>query len=118
MSVTWPAPRPTVLGLAVSRGDRDFSERDRDALNLIRPHLSQAWRNARDQERLRGRLAAAHAAVTGPQSGLVVLWDPPEELTPGALVTVYRYFGRPPRTSALPARVARWVALQRARLQA
>jgi DNA-binding CsgD family transcriptional regulator len=118
MSVTLPAPRPTVLGLAVSRGDRDFSERDRDALNLVRPHLAQAWRNARDQERLRGLLAAAHEAVTGRRSGLIVLWDPPEELTPGALVSVYRYFGRPSKTSTLPARVARWVTLQRARLQA
>jgi DNA-binding CsgD family transcriptional regulator/PAS domain-containing protein len=117
ISVTLPAPKPVVLGLALSREDRDFSERDRTVLNLARPHLAQAWRSAREQERLRGLVDAANDAVAQEGAGMVVLWDPPVELTPGALVTVYRFFGRPSPASPLPSRVEKWVAAQRDRLE-
>ncbi len=115
MSVSFSVPRPSVLGLVVNRdgSDRDFSERDRSVLNVARPHLVQHWRNAQDQQRLRGLLDAASDVMTERDAGVVVLWDPPEEVTPGALVTLYRYFGRPSRTSPLPVRVARWVDSQR-----
>ena len=49
-------------------------------------------------------------------AGLVILSDPPQELIPGTLVSLYRYFGRPTHTSPLPVRVARWLATQRRRL--
>jgi DNA-binding NarL/FixJ family response regulator len=110
MSVTLPAPRPTVLGLVVNRADDDFTQRDRAVLNAVRPYLTQAWRTARDQERLRALINAATDVMERSGSGAVMLTDPPEELTPGALVTLYRYFGRPSPTSALPARVERWLA--------
>ena len=116
MSATLPAAAPVVFGLVVSRADRDFSDRDRDALNVLRPHLAQAWRNFRDQERLRGLVDAANDAVAGRGWNVIVLWDPPDELAPGALVTLYRFFGRPSRTSPLPARVDRWIASQQAHL--
>jgi len=116
MSVTLPAPQPVVLGLALSRAEGDFSERDRAVLNLARPHLAQAWRHAGEQQRLRGLLDAANDAVGQEGSGMVVLWDPPEELTSGALVTLYRFFGRPSPLSPLPTRVQRWVEAQRDRL--
>jgi DNA-binding CsgD family transcriptional regulator len=112
MAVTLPAPKPVVLGLALSRADKDFSERDCAVLNLARPHLAQAWRNAREQARLRALVDAANDAVAHEGSGMVVLWDPPEELTPGALVTLYRFFGPPPTSSVLPVRVAKWVEAQ------
>ena len=117
MSITLPAPKPVVVGLALSRTDEDFSDRDCAVLNLARPHLAQAWRNAREQERLRGLVDAANDAVMQEGAGMVVLWDPPEELTPGALVTLYRFFGRPTPTSSLPARVERWVSTQRDRFE-
>lgn len=118
MSVTLPAPAPLVLGLVVNRGDRDFDERERALLNAVRPHLAQAWRNAAEQERLRGLVDAASGLASARGWGVVVLWDPPAELTPGVLVTLYRYFGRPSRTSPLPARVQRWVSGQASRLNA
>ena len=36
----------------------------------------------------------------------IALEDPPRELTPGALVMLYRFFGRPGVADALPASVA------------
>lgn len=43
---TMPAPSPLVVGIAQNRVDRDFSERDRAVLGLLRPHLRQAYDNA------------------------------------------------------------------------
>lgn len=42
-------------GFAFDRAEGDFSDRDVDMLDTLRPHLAQLWRNAR----LRGRPAAA-----------------------------------------------------------
>jgi DNA-binding CsgD family transcriptional regulator len=35
-----------ILGVSLSRGQRDFTARERDLLNLARPYLIQAYRNA------------------------------------------------------------------------
>jgi DNA-binding CsgD family transcriptional regulator len=40
---------------------------------------------------------------------LVVLSDPVQELTPGALSALYRYFGLPSQRDLLPSRVRRWL---------
>jgi DNA-binding CsgD family transcriptional regulator len=117
MAVTLPAPRPIVVGIALSRCDNDFSERDRSVLNVLRPHLAQAWYNAKDQGHLRMLLNEDKEAASETSAGLVMLSDPPEELTPGALVSLYRFFGRPTATSPLPGRVDRWVESQRSRLE-
>jgi len=116
MAATLPAAAPLVFGVVVNRADRDFSDRERDILNVLRPHLAQAWRNVRDQERLRGMADAANDAVTGRGWNVIVLWDHPDELVPGGLVTLYRFFGRPSRASPLPPRVDRWVTSQQAHL--
>jgi len=116
MSVNLPAPRPVVVAIVASRGECDFSDRDRQVLNVLRPHLIQTWYNAREQRRFRSLLSAARDATADFGGELVVLSDPLHEVTPGALVTLYRAFGRPSATSPLPARVARWVAAQQARL--
>jgi DNA-binding CsgD family transcriptional regulator len=116
MAVTLPAPRPIVVGIALSRCDTDFSDRDQSVLNVLRPHLAQAWYNAKDQGHLRALLSVASEATAESGAGLIVLSDPPQELTPGALVTLYRFFGRPTATSPLPVRVERWMESQQSRL--
>jgi DNA-binding CsgD family transcriptional regulator len=116
MAVTLPAPRPIVVGIALSRCSTDFSDRDQSVLNVLRPHLAQAWYNAKDQGHLRALLSAASEASAETGAGLIVMSDPPQELTPGALVTLYRFFGRPTATSPLPVRVERWLDSQQSRL--
>ncbi len=116
MAVGFPVPQPTVLGLAMSRDATDFSERDVLALNAVRPHLVQGWRTVRDHLRLQSLVEAASDVVEDTGIGVVVLSDPPEELTAGVLVTLYRYFGRPSPTSPFPHRVDRWLSEQVARL--
>jgi DNA-binding CsgD family transcriptional regulator len=116
ISLALPAPRPIVVAIVANRSERDFSERDRSVLNLLRPHLCQAWYNARDQHHLRSLLSVASAAAAESGTELVVLSDPPQELTPGALVSLYRHFGPPTQTSPFPSRVERWIGAQRSRL--
>jgi hypothetical protein len=39
-------PRPLMLGVTINRARFDFSEDEREGLNLLRPHLVHAYRNA------------------------------------------------------------------------
>jgi DNA-binding CsgD family transcriptional regulator len=116
MSIALAAPRPTVVAFAMNRGTRDFDERDRAVLNLVRPHLAQSWRNARDRARTTALLSATSDALGSGGSGVILLADPPSEVTAGALLEVYRFFGRPAVDSVMPAVVDRWIAAQRARM--
>jgi DNA-binding CsgD family transcriptional regulator len=46
IAMTLPSAAQRVLGIALSRGGHDFSVAERDLLNLARPYLIQAYRNA------------------------------------------------------------------------
>jgi DNA-binding CsgD family transcriptional regulator len=46
IAFTLPSSAQRVLGIALSRGKRDFTASERDLLNLARPYLIQAYRNA------------------------------------------------------------------------
>ena len=46
IAFTLPSASQRVLGIALSRGERDFTASERDLLNLARPYLIQAYRNA------------------------------------------------------------------------
>jgi DNA-binding CsgD family transcriptional regulator len=59
IAFTLPARSPLVLGIALSRGREDFSDREVQLLALARPHLMQAYRNAE----LWGARAAMLAAL-------------------------------------------------------
>jgi DNA-binding CsgD family transcriptional regulator len=115
MSIGIAAPRPTAVAFALNRGGRDFDERDRVVLDLVRPHLAQSWRHARDRARMTQLLSASAGALDDAGTGVVALTDPPHEVTPGALLEVYRFFGRPAVDGVLPVAVDRWIAAQRSR---
>jgi DNA-binding CsgD family transcriptional regulator len=46
IAFTLPSASQRMLGVALSRGTRDFTAADRDLLNLARPYLIQTYRNA------------------------------------------------------------------------
>jgi DNA-binding CsgD family transcriptional regulator len=46
IAFTLPSPSQQVLGIALSRSERDFTATERDLLNMTRPYLIQAYRNA------------------------------------------------------------------------
>ena len=46
IAFTLPSGAERILGVALSRGRRDFTAAERDLINLARPYLIQAYRNA------------------------------------------------------------------------
>ncbi len=54
IAFTLPSAAERILGVSLSRRRRDFTDRERDLLNLARPYLIQVYRNA-----------IAHSALTG-----------------------------------------------------
>jgi hypothetical protein len=44
---------PALIGVMLNRSGRDFTERDRRLLDLLRPHLAQAYRNAESVTKMR-----------------------------------------------------------------
>ena len=63
-------PGEALVAIVLSRGRRTFNDRDRGLLELLRPHLAQAFAQVRERERiaqllagLENRLEAAGAAV-------------------------------------------------------
>jgi DNA-binding CsgD family transcriptional regulator len=64
MAVTIPSSNAMVIGIALNRARRDFSERDRSVLDLVRPHLVQAYRNIAGRSALRERAEAAERLLS------------------------------------------------------
>jgi DNA-binding CsgD family transcriptional regulator len=63
IAFTLPARSGLILGVALSRRERDYSDDERELLELARPHLIQAYNNAlRHSELLRERDAKARPA--------------------------------------------------------
>jgi DNA-binding CsgD family transcriptional regulator len=105
MVVGLPAPPAHTKVVALDRGgDRDFGERDRLVLNLLRPHLIALDGAARAR-----RLAAA-LLLEPERAGLVVLQssDQIEFASPAAARLLARYFG-PAGDGLLPAAVCAWL---------
>jgi len=65
MAVTIPSTPDLVIGIALNRSQADFSERDRSVLEVIRPHLAQAYRNAAERTRLTERAASVERIEQG-----------------------------------------------------
>jgi DNA-binding NarL/FixJ family response regulator len=79
MSMTIPKPPHSVIALALGRSTKDFSERDRLLLDLLRPHLAQAHDSAATLARLRREPAepmlAKHPRLSRESLGLLGLTD-------------------------------------------
>jgi DNA-binding CsgD family transcriptional regulator len=50
LSFILPSPPEMIVGIAMNRSTRGFSEAERELVELVRPHLSQAFRDARQRE--------------------------------------------------------------------
>jgi DNA-binding CsgD family transcriptional regulator len=49
LSFPLPPPPGMVVGIALNRSSRGFSPQERELVELVRPHLSQAFRDARER---------------------------------------------------------------------
>lgn len=105
----------TAIYLDRRRGARDFGERDRLLLNLLRPHLNQAYRNATAVDRMRREIALFEAGVEAVDGSLVLLTPDgePPRMSPRARRWITKYFG-PSRKGGthLPEPLERWLAFR------
>jgi DNA-binding NarL/FixJ family response regulator len=73
MAFTLPSSPERVLGVALSRRARDYTDSERDLVLHARPFLIQAWRNAIEHTTLRDRLANGVGAAAAPTHELTEL---------------------------------------------
>lgn len=114
MCITIRSDHGFLIALAFNRARRDFSESDRVKLNLVRPHLLQAYANA---EELTGHLEERddlQTALRETGHGLISVdaQGTAAHATPGALECLGRYFPGP-RSGLLPKPVLAWLRDER-----
>jgi DNA-binding CsgD family transcriptional regulator len=107
------SPDGVMLAVVIARSGRDFSDRDRSLLDLLRPHLAQAWRNAsvlgRWQRDL--RLIEEGAEVSLRCALMIVAGEEIRYASPRALELCNRYFGE--AAARVPERVGEWLRARR-----
>ncbi|MHB8694581.1 MAG: helix-turn-helix transcriptional regulator [Solirubrobacteraceae bacterium] len=98
-----------IVVAGLGRTEREFSERDRDLLDLVRPVLEDALRDTQAHERL------DHARETNPPPGsAVVLLDRNGEIEQSSLDAerwLSEHFGPAEHPGWLPQTVVEWLAL-------
>jgi DNA-binding CsgD family transcriptional regulator len=105
-----PGPPGLVTSVSLLRRGRDFSERDRLLLDLLRPHLNRAYRNAQTVDAMQGELAALRNGVEALDHGLVILdtEDRVVLMTTRARQWMQDYFERLPAAGPPPSLVS-WI---------
>jgi DNA-binding CsgD family transcriptional regulator len=110
MAFCLPAPAELIIGIALNRGRRDFSERDRTMLNLVRAPMITAYRTVERYAAVVSQLKAYERGLEQGGSGLIVLERRgggyrPELVSPQAAAML----GANGRAGSLPAPVAAWL---------
>jgi DNA-binding CsgD family transcriptional regulator len=98
-----------IYGLTLNRDRRSFTESDRSILNLLRPHLSQAYENVVRCDRLQQELNEVRQSLNC--LGAIGLDDEGriKSIAPQAIVWLKTYFTKPTSTLQLPDRLQSWV---------
>lgn len=117
MALTLPAAPGTVVGIALNRDRRDFGERDRAMLGLLRPHLAQMRRDAavRDAARLLESIVDRTLGGRGRAALSVGRGGGISFATAGALDLLASYVPQWDRACIMPEVVAEWRRRERAR---
>jgi len=116
MSITLPSAASLTIAFVLNRDRRDFTERDRLILNLLRPHLIQAYRNAETLSQLHQENMQLRHAVEESARGVIMVNTVGRMLsrTEQARRWLETYCGRLPHAGDwLPVEVRRWFLQQR-----
>jgi len=111
------APR-AATAVSLGRSGRDFSERDRLALNLLRPHLLQAHDNTATLTKVQRESFGMEQTMEKLDRGVVVLGRKGrlQWCTKRAGRWISEYFGPAQDAGQLPDELRRWVEHQRSAL--
>jgi DNA-binding CsgD family transcriptional regulator len=94
LAVVIQAAEPVMIGLAFTRPRRTYAQRDRDLLNLLRPHLASAYRNIGARIEAEERVGALERGLGGRE---VVVLAPDGRLA-SASPLLESWFGAVPPT--------------------
>jgi DNA-binding CsgD family transcriptional regulator len=99
----------TLTGFIINRPDLSFTERDRSVLNLLRPHLLQAYANAQQYHQLQQDLSQLQQSLN--HLGVVILDGAGRirSIAPQATIWLETYFAKPTSTFQLPDYLRSWV---------
>lgn len=117
MVIDLPVAKPAVVGVALNRSRRDFSERDRAMLDLLRPHLACAYRKALLIAELGAQLESCCVSADGAGTASLVTTCRGRilQMDAGARRLISKYFPAHARATAyLPPPLREWLAAQRA----
>jgi DNA-binding CsgD family transcriptional regulator len=106
--IAFGLPGRVIVGIAMNRDRRSFSDRDRQLLDALRPHLSQAWRHVLARGRAQELLHALEEGLEA-AGGAVVVLDTHGHLADAggpARDLLEAYFGR---RDELPLELSEWV---------
>jgi DNA-binding CsgD family transcriptional regulator/PAS domain-containing protein len=106
--IAFGLPGRVIVGIAMNRDRRTFSERDRELLDTLRPHLSQAWRHVQARGRAHELLHALEEGLEA-AGGAVVILDSNGRIADAggpARDLLEAYFGR---RGELPLELSDWV---------
>jgi DNA-binding CsgD family transcriptional regulator len=109
-------PGSLLSAIALNRGAKDFAERERLILNLLRPHLMQAYRNAEAVTELQQELTQVRGALEKLDRGVIFLsvGGKVQGMTEPAREWLRNYFGEVAQSGdRLPEDLEQWVRQQK-----
>lgn len=112
LSINLETPGAMMIGIGINRDRANFTKRDLLLFDLLRPHLAQAYENARRDAAMRRVLAVGTQPVIAVDGAGAVRFG-----TDAAWQIVAAHFGMSPRAGkALPVALRAWVRQQQAHL--
>ena len=107
--IAFALPGRVVVGIAMNRPRRSFTARDHEVLDVLRPHLAQAWRHVLARGRSQELVRALEEGLELAGGGIVVLDSAARMAHAGgsARDLLEAYFGRRDR---IPEQLTDWIA--------
>jgi DNA-binding CsgD family transcriptional regulator len=108
---------PIVVGFSMNRSQRNFTERDRLILNLLRPHLTQAYQTVTQFQEIQQQLTQLQQSLD--RSGVIFLDDLGQVklITSRSASWLEDYFNCAHLFNRLPERLDSWVRHQLSQLK-
>jgi DNA-binding CsgD family transcriptional regulator len=102
----------SLMGICVDRSRRNFTERDRLLLNLLRPHIFQAHCNAQQHDRLKQELSQLQQSLNHLGLAIIDTQGRIQSISPQAIIWLEIYFGKSTNSRQLPDHLWAWVKHQ------
>ncbi len=107
-----PPADPILTGFSLHRNWQNFTHRDRLVLNLLRPHLHQAYCNAQQYNKLQQNLSQLQQSTDCLGLVVVDIHGRVQSIAPQAILWLESYFSKPTCSWQLPDHLWSWIKHQ------